>query len=188
MNTTKFLSPLVPSNPGKKGKRPHVKYRRIREKAEEIVRLREDVGWSNNRCALTLGFRTAGEFDEAYQLLKSNGAKLVEHGDWSGVEAAVYASFPDYQSDKQFRELLLDLKDPRVLPGGSLEHAPIGPVRTPPPPPGSTPAKAPASTLGSTPGQTPADGQGYVEAPQKRWGRKSGQGPQTGAPADAVSA
>lgn len=188
----------MPSNNGRRGRPPHLMYRRIREKAEEIIRLRDDLKWSDNRCALTLGFGKPSCFNEVYCLLKENAQRLVEHNDWKGVEAVLYARFPDYESDPRFRILMMDFNDPRVQQGGYLEHAPLAPVRpkpatvpplpVPPPftpgiPPAVPPAFPPADSAEPSTHATKASPEGgalsepapvvqSVPAPQKRWGRQ----------------
>ena len=141
------LTPAVPPNKGVKGMLPHHRYRLIRSKAEEIVRLREEVKWSNNRAGRTLGFRSAGDYDRAYLLIKANEERLVLQGDWTGVEKVVYDRFPDYESAAKFRELLKEFDDPRVRPDGRLFNAPLAPVRPPPRAPAPVPPTPPEPAL-----------------------------------------
>jgi hypothetical protein len=115
-----LLAPRLPSNPGARGLPPHRRYSLIRSAALEIVHAREEKGWSDTRAARRLGFRSGVEFAQAYDCLKINGKRLVDHRDWTGVEAAVYARFPDYEDDSKFREILLKFGDARVMPGGRL--------------------------------------------------------------------
>jgi len=94
---------------------------------EGIVRARDDQAqnWSDTKAARQLGFRSGREFALAYELLKDNGKRLVDHDDWSGVEATIYARFPGYEDDPKFLGLLFSFGDVRVLPGGRLFGAPM---------------------------------------------------------------
>lgn len=105
-----------------KGRPPHAKYRLIRGNAENIVAARDTLQWASSRAARRLGFRVAKEYEEAYRLLKSEGAAIVMRGDWSGVEAAVYAKFPHYLYDPEFRQILAEFNDPRL---GTLPESPL---------------------------------------------------------------
>jgi len=102
---------------------PHGRYRLLRTQAEEIIKAREFNGWSDNRAAKELHFRSSKEFAQAYELIKDNGRRIVERGDWSGVEAAIYSRFPGYWSSPKFREILVELDDPRAR-AHSLAPAP----------------------------------------------------------------
>jgi hypothetical protein len=125
MNLSALLTPKQPANGGAKGLPPHHKYALVRSKVLEIIQAREDKSrrWSDTHAARRLGFRSGKEFAEAYSLLKNNGKRLVDHSDWSGVEAAIYSRFPDYEDDPKFHLILLKLQDPRVMPGGRLFSA-----------------------------------------------------------------
>lgn len=187
MNPSSLLAPKVPPHPGRKGKLPHHKYRLVRSRVEHIIQARDDLSWSDNQAALRLGFRSAAEFAEAYGWLKDNARRLVEDGDWSGVEAAVYARFPEFESDQKFRCLLKEFGDTRMKEGGRLFNAPVAPVRLPPPPmPAPLPPPMPAPMQGGAPSATPtvpspansatSETATPVEPtapPQKRWGRSS---------------
>jgi hypothetical protein len=123
-----LLTPRRPPKEGSRGLPPHQRYELIRSKALDIVRARDDEkrSWSDTKAARRLGFRSGREYAQGYELLKDNGKRLVDHADWSGVEAAIYARFPDYENDPKFRNILLNFGDSRVLPGGRLFSAPIG--------------------------------------------------------------
>src|ERR1700679_4256240 len=118
MNLAALLTPKRPPNIGARGLPPHQRYALIRSKAGEIIQAREDEAkrWSDTHAARRLGFRSSKEFAQAYECLKDNGKRLVDHADWSGVEAAIYARFPDYEDDHKFRDVLLRFGDIRVLP------------------------------------------------------------------------
>jgi hypothetical protein len=120
MNLAALLAPKVASNLGAKGLLPHRRYFLIRTKAIEIVEARDTRGWSNTRAAKRLGLRSGAEFAQAYDCLKENGKRIVDFGDWSGVEAVIYAHFRDYEEDPEFLNILLRLGDPRVMQGGRL--------------------------------------------------------------------
>lgn len=115
-----LIAPKLPRNQGARGMPPHRRYELIRSQPIEIVQARDVRKWSDTHAARRLGFRSGVEFAKAYDCLKDNGKRLVDHGDWSGVEAAVYVRFPDHEDDPKFRELLLKFHDPRVMPGGRL--------------------------------------------------------------------
>ena len=122
-----LLTPRHPPNEGSRGLPPHHRYELIRSRALEIVRARDDQAqnWSDTKAARQLGFRSGREFALAYELLKDNGKRLVDHDDWSGVEATIYARFPGYEDDPKFLGLLFSFGDVRVLPGGRLFGAPM---------------------------------------------------------------
>jgi hypothetical protein len=115
-----LLAPKSPANRGAKGLPPHHRYELVRSRPVEIIQARDLGKWSDTHAARRLGFRSGNEFAHAYECLKNNGKRLVDHGDWSGIEAAVYVRFPDYENLPKFRELLLKFRDPRVMPGGRL--------------------------------------------------------------------
>ncbi len=114
MDTHLFLTPKQPPNRGHHGVMPHLTYRLLRAQAEEIIKARDLYGWSDRRAAKELHFRSAKEFARAYELLKDNGRRIVERGDWSGVEAVIYAKFAAYRTAPKFREILAEFNDPRV--------------------------------------------------------------------------
>lgn len=80
-----------------------------------IVRGRDVLHWSNTQAAKKLGFRSGRDYAEIYELIKDNGRRIVERGDWSGVEAAVYAKFPGYLELPAFRDMLAEFNDLRAL-------------------------------------------------------------------------
>lgn len=122
-----LLTPRRPPKEGSRGLPPHQRYELIRSKALEIVRARDDesLNWSDTKAARRLGFRSGREFAQAYEILKNNGKRLVDHSDWSGVESAIYTCFPEYEDDPKFHDLLFKFGDIRVLPGGRLFSTPM---------------------------------------------------------------
>ena len=123
-----LLTPRRPPNEGSRGLPPHQRYELIRSKALEIIRARDDEtrNWSDTKAARRLGFRSGREFAQAYELLKDNGKRIVDHDDWGGVETKIYARFPGYEDDHKFRDVLFRFGDIRVLLGGRLFGIPMG--------------------------------------------------------------
>ena len=109
-----LLTPKQPSNRGNIGRLPHRRYHRIRSLAESIVLARDDLRLSDSMAARRLKFSTAKDFAQVYELLKSNGRRIVENNDWGGVEEVIYSKWPSYHCDPRFVAILREFGDPRA--------------------------------------------------------------------------
>lgn len=115
------------------GRPPHLRYRRIRDNFEGIIKARDDERLSDDMAAAKFRFRSAKEFAQAYEAIKDNGQAIIENNDWSGVERVIYAHFPYYLKGPDFLRLLKEFDDPRLPTLTARPESPPVPAVKPPP-------------------------------------------------------